>query len=94
MIVGAGILGASLAYALSQRGQDVTVLEQSLPASAASSKSFAWLNANFPDTAAYFELRREEWRAVVLRNRRATQPGATRTGEAAAQERDLPFGGP
>ena len=57
MIVGAGILGASLAYALSQRGQDVTVLEQSLPASAASSKSFAWLNANFPDTAAYFELR-------------------------------------
>lgn len=57
IIVGAGILGASLAFALSQRGQGVTILEKTAPASAASGKSFAWLNANYPDTPEYFELR-------------------------------------
>ena len=57
IIVGGGIVGASLAFALSRAGKNVTVLEQHAPASGASSKSFAWLNANYPDTPEYFHLR-------------------------------------
>lgn len=57
IIIGGGIVGASLAFALSRAGKDVTVLEQHAPASGASSKSFAWLNANYPDTPEYFRLR-------------------------------------
>lgn len=57
VIVGGGIVGASLAFALSRAGKSVTVLEQHAPASGASSKSFAWLNANYPDTPEYFHLR-------------------------------------
>lgn len=57
IIVGGGIVGASLAFELSRAGQTVTVLEQHAPASGASSKSFAWLNANYPDTPEYFHLR-------------------------------------
>ena len=59
IIVGAGIVGASLAFALTRLGQRVTVIERHAPAAGASSKSFAWLNANYPDTAAYFQLRIE-----------------------------------
>lgn len=46
LVVGGGILGASIAYRLSQRGAEVTLLEKSQPAAGASGKSFAWINAN------------------------------------------------
>ena len=59
IIVGAGIVGASLAFALTRLGQRVSVIERHAPAAGASSKSFAWLNANYPDTADYFQLRIE-----------------------------------
>lgn len=47
IVVGAGIVGASIAYHLARRGAQVTVLEKSQPAAGASGKSFAWINANF-----------------------------------------------
>lgn len=47
VIVGGGILGASLAYHLSRRGAQVTLLEKEAPAAGATSRSFAWLNADF-----------------------------------------------
>jgi glycine/D-amino acid oxidase-like deaminating enzyme len=47
VIVGGGILGASLAYHLSRRGAQVTVLEKEAPAAGATSRSFAWINADF-----------------------------------------------
>ena len=47
VIVGGGILGASLAYRLSRRGAQVTLLEKEAPAAGATSRSFAWLNADF-----------------------------------------------
>ena len=47
VIVGAGILGASLAYHLSRRGAQITLLEKEAPAAGATSRSFAWINADF-----------------------------------------------
>ena len=47
VIVGGGILGASLAYHLSRRGAQTTLLEKEAPAAGATSRSFAWINADF-----------------------------------------------
>ena len=47
VIVGGGILGASLAYHLSRRGAQITLLEKEAPAAGATSRSFAWINADF-----------------------------------------------
>ena len=57
LIIGGGIVGASTAFALSRAGARVSLLERHAPAAGASSKSFAWLNANYPDTEDYFSLR-------------------------------------
>lgn len=46
-VIGAGIIGASIAYNLSKRGCDVIVVEQHAPASQASGNSFAWINASY-----------------------------------------------
>lgn len=47
VIVGGGILGASLGYHLSRRGAQITLLEKEAPAAGATSRSFAWINADF-----------------------------------------------
>jgi glycine/D-amino acid oxidase-like deaminating enzyme len=47
VVVGGGIVGASIAYHLAKRGALVTLLEKEQPAAGASGKSFAWINANF-----------------------------------------------
>lgn len=57
VVIGAGIIGASIAYALTRKGATVTVLEQAQPASAATSKSFAWINASSAEDPNYFRLR-------------------------------------
>lgn len=44
IVVGAGIVGASIAYHLARQGAQVTVLEQSLAASGVTRHSFAWIN--------------------------------------------------
>ncbi|MCG9130187.1 FAD-binding oxidoreductase [Candidatus Poribacteria bacterium] len=59
VIVGAGIIGATLAYHLSQRdGFDVTLLERDIPGSGASGHSFAWANAFGKDPREYHTLNR------------------------------------
>lgn len=45
VVIGGGILGASIAYHLTQAGARVTVLEAQKPAAGATMNSFAWLNA-------------------------------------------------
>jgi glycine/D-amino acid oxidase-like deaminating enzyme len=45
IVVGAGCVGASVAYHLAQRGARVIVLEAGAPASGASGASFAWTNS-------------------------------------------------
>lgn len=47
IVVGGGIVGASVAYHLARRGAEVTLLEKTRPAAGASGPSFAWINANF-----------------------------------------------
>jgi glycine/D-amino acid oxidase-like deaminating enzyme len=57
VIAGGGIIGASIAYHLARRGAQVTLLEKLRPASGATEKSFAWLNATFSkQPRSYFNL--------------------------------------
>ncbi len=67
-IIGAGIIGASLAYALAKRGAEVTVLDAAGPAAGATGASFGWINASFFADAAHFALRAEGlegWRRMT-----------------------------
>ncbi len=50
VVVGAGIVGASVAYHLARAGADVVLLDKALPASGASGVSFAWIGRG-TDTA-------------------------------------------
>ena len=45
IIIGAGVVGAALAYRLSQAGAQVTTVERRYPGSGTTSNSFAWLNS-------------------------------------------------
>lgn len=56
VVVGGGIMGASIAYHLAKRGAEVHLLEKTAPASGATANSFAWLNAGSKRPRGYFEL--------------------------------------
>lgn len=59
MIVGAGVIGAAIAYHLSQRDEiAVTILERDIPGAGASGHSFAWANAFGKDPRDYHTLNR------------------------------------
>lgn len=58
LIIGAGLLGAGLAYHLTRHGAKVTLLEAGMqPAAQASGRSFGWINANYALNAAHHHLR-------------------------------------
>jgi len=65
VVVGAGILGASIASALHKNGADVQVVEANhIPASGATGGSWAWINSNQKSPDAYKQLNYEsmlEW---------------------------------
>ena len=48
-VVGGGIVGASIALHLAEAGADVYLFEKNQPASGATGKSFAWINARNTD---------------------------------------------
>ena len=56
IVVGAGVLGASITYQLAKRGVAVTVLDQGIPGEGASAASFAWLNSNAKELWPYHHL--------------------------------------
>jgi glycine/D-amino acid oxidase-like deaminating enzyme len=67
VVVGAGIVGASIAYHLARRGAAVTVVERGQPAGGATETSFAWINATWGNPEPYFRLRflsMHEWRRL------------------------------
>ena len=53
IVVGAGIVGASIAYHLAAAGAAVTVLDAGAVGAGASAKSFGWINASFAETPAF-----------------------------------------
>ncbi len=57
VIVGAGIIGASVAYHLSLRGADVTVVDAGELGGVATSASWAWINASAGNPERYARLR-------------------------------------
>ena len=59
LIIGAGLIGACLAFRLTRAGARVTVIEAARPATGASGASFGWINASFFHSTAHFNLRAE-----------------------------------
>jgi glycine/D-amino acid oxidase-like deaminating enzyme len=57
IVVGAGIVGTCVAYALARGGASVTLVEEGTPGGGASATSYAWLNSNSFDDAVYHALR-------------------------------------
>ena len=58
VIIGAGLIGAGLAYRLTQAGARVTVVEAGgAPATMASGHSFGWINASYYLSPAHHHLR-------------------------------------
>jgi glycine/D-amino acid oxidase-like deaminating enzyme len=55
-VIGAGIVGSSVAYRLSEGGAEVVLIDGAKPGSGTTSTSFAWINANNKLPRAYFEL--------------------------------------
>jgi len=63
VVIGAGVVGASVAARLASAGQRVTLLERDQPGRAASRWSFAWLNSNDKAPRPYHDLNCEGIRA-------------------------------
>ena len=55
-VIGAGIMGATIAWRLARRGAQVTLLDKGRPGHGASSHSFAWINAGAKEPVAYHNL--------------------------------------
>lgn len=56
VVVGAGVVGSSVAYYLARQGVSVTVVEGTRPASGTTSRSYAWVNANDKPPRSYHDL--------------------------------------
>lgn len=67
VVIGAGIIGASIAWHLARLGAAVTVIEAGEPGGVATRDSWAWINASMSRSEAYFRLRAKamtEWRRL------------------------------
>jgi glycine/D-amino acid oxidase-like deaminating enzyme len=67
IVIGAGIIGASIAWHLSRAGADVTVLDADELGGVATPNSWAWINASWGNPEPYFRLRERsmlEWRRI------------------------------
>jgi glycine/D-amino acid oxidase-like deaminating enzyme len=70
VVVGAGIIGASIAYHLVKRGAKVVIVEAAHPGAGATEKSLGWINATFSKRPrAYFDLNQSGvagWRRLEI----------------------------
>ena len=57
-VIGAGIVGAAIAYSLARRGVAVTVIDKGRPGGGATSHSFAWINATAKHPVSYHNFNR------------------------------------
>ena len=57
-VIGAGIMGATIAWRLARRGLHVTLIDRGQPGHGASSHSFAWINAGAKEPVGYHNLNR------------------------------------
>src|SRR5690348_15850125 len=67
IVVGAGIIGASVAWHLVRAGASVTVIEAGTPGGVATANSWAWINASHGNPERYVRLRMRamaEWRRL------------------------------
>ena len=62
IVVGAGIIGASIAWHLTKAGAKVTLLSEGEPGGVATPNTFAWINASWGNPRAYFQLRTRSMR--------------------------------
>jgi glycine/D-amino acid oxidase-like deaminating enzyme len=68
IIIGSGIIGASIAYHLAVQGAAVTVIEAEEPGGLATRASWAWINASWGNPEPYYRLRlrsMSEWRRLA-----------------------------
>ncbi|KGM34166.1 NAD(P)/FAD-dependent oxidoreductase [Inquilinus limosus] len=97
IVIGAGIIGASVAYRLAQGGASVTVLEATRIGAGTSGTSFAWVNSHGKTPRAYHDLNvagmkahaalREEFAATPWLHLNGALEWADEAGQAAQQER-------
>jgi glycine/D-amino acid oxidase-like deaminating enzyme len=90
IVVGAGIIGASIAWHLAEGGARVTVIDAREPGGIATRLSWAWINASFGNPEPYFRLRRQamqEWRrlAAAVPEVRLAWVGSLFWGRSAAE---------
>ncbi len=57
IVIGSGIIGASIAWHLARGGAEVTVIEAGAPGGIATRASWAWINASWGNPEPYFRLR-------------------------------------
>ena len=56
VVIGAGVVGVSIAVRLAQRGASVTLVDQAWPGSGTSSTSYAWINSHNKQPDSYYAL--------------------------------------
>jgi glycine/D-amino acid oxidase-like deaminating enzyme len=78
IVVGAGLVGAAIAYRLARAGLGVALLDRSRPGQGTSATSFAWVNANDKPPLAYHRLNA----AGVAAHRRLRDDVAAEDGPA------------
>ncbi|MER9402670.1 FAD-binding oxidoreductase [Mesorhizobium caraganae] len=68
VVIGAGIIGASIAWHLTKAGARVTIVSESGAGGVATPNSFAWINASWGNPEIYFRLRSRamaEWKRLA-----------------------------
>src|SRR5262245_15475013 len=81
VVVGAGIVGSSVAYECAKAGAKVTVLEAGRVSGATSAVSFAWTNATTKTPRPYFDLNVAGMRAhLELKRDFGSTPWFSQTG--------------